>query len=90
MHRVFSLYAGQDGWRSRVVSTGSGPRAKAVRTFLDQLEQAALDDLGQDAELWAHRDFTRPSVYGPADRVLREFRAWALPLLATSPPLVHA
>ncbi len=81
IHRVFSLYAAEGGWRSRVVSTGSGPRAKAVGLFLDQLEQAALDDLGQDADLWAHRDFTRPSVYGPADRALREFRAWAVPFL---------
>lgn len=85
VQRVFSLYSTPGGWRSRVVSTGSGPRAKAVAAFLDQLERAAMADLEEDADLWAHRRFTLPSVYGPADRPLREFRAWALPFLAVGP-----
>ena len=78
LHRVFSLYAGDGGWRSHVRTSAAGPRAGAAATFVDRLEAAAAADLKADDALWRHRDFVRPSVYGPADRALREFREWAL------------
>lgn len=81
VRRRFSLTSDGSAWRSHVVSSGHGPRRAAVVRLLDTLEEAADRDLQEDAKLWKYRRFDQPSVYGPADRALREFRAWAMRFL---------
>lgn len=90
LRRVFSLHATGGGdrpvWTSRAVSSVSGPSVKAATALLDELEAVAATDLEEDARLWRGRDFNRPCVYGPADRPLREFRAWVRAFV----PVAHA
>jgi nitrite reductase/ring-hydroxylating ferredoxin subunit len=73
------------GWRSRLEATATGPQPRAAAALARELDRAAADDYTADEVIWGHRAFTHPSVYGPADRALRDFRAWARPFLEDGP-----